>query len=133
MGMGLSLAMLSIFDNLPSLIFQFGNDIAHLLKRNVRFKHVAGQIYSVEVGFVIPFSRVVHRRKCDNFKSTLNDLKRARQSYFAFSSKITLTISIMKRNLWIIIGSALLNKTLNLLALLIGHSKQKQARVNREC
>ena len=44
-----------------------------------------------------PFGRVVHRIKRDNFTSTLNDLKRARQWYFAFSLKITLTISIIKK------------------------------------
>ena len=54
-----------------------------------------------------------------DFTSTLNDLKRARQWYFAFFLKVTLRISIIKRNLWILKASAFLNKFLNSLALLL--------------
>ena len=97
-------------------------------------RHVAGRIYSVKVGFVFfLFGRVVHRIKRDNFTSILNDLKHARQSNFAFSLMITL-ISILNRNLLIFQASALLNKILNLLALLIAtNNRQQQAQVNRKC
>ena len=72
-----------------------------------------------------PFGRVMHRMKRDNFTSTLNDLKGAKQWYFAFSSKVTLTISFIKRNLWILKASALLKQILSLLALVIAAIQTK--------
>ena len=58
-------------------------------KEMLDLKHAAGQIYSVEVGFIL-FGHVVHQRKHDNLTLTLNGLKHARQSYmyFAFSSNL---------------------------------------------